>query len=194
MRIVDVPFDLQKWSSCETSIVQPYTHGLIRQTLATQGVCSENDVIYRGGFGRLDDFDRLVATGTDYDSAIVADGDWRGHHAVYASPLERVAQEPWCRGFDPLYWALKGHRHGTAYNPVNAIVAYRMDAMVHIGSDIYAFKNRVPTTDAIATILLLRLQHKTSVYVERNIVSPLIAWRGRRVLARKMRRFIEESS
>ena len=136
MRITTVSFDLTKWRSYEQGIIQPYTHGILSEVVAPK---NPERFLYRGGFGRHEDFERLLATGCDRE-----DG-W-----VYASPINRVAKVPWRRGHDPLYWALRGHRNGK-WNPVRAIVAYRPDRLTN-----YADQYKVGE-DAVEAILLLHL-------------------------------------
>ena len=84
--------------------------------------------------------------------------------ALYAVPLDKIGIEPWCRGLDPLYWALRAHPSDRGWNPINVLVAYRRDHMIEItGSDAVAFRSIEPSIDAVAAIITFNLLHKDCV-------------------------------
>lgn len=181
-----VDFDLRKWASYERGTIQPYVHSIISEILAGVGL-SPDEALYRGGFGRKEDLERLLKTGSDYESFRI-DVEGKKAAALYAVPIGRVGSEPWCRGLDPLYWALKGHsakagendwkraflkycplvpdffsKNGR-WNPLNALIAYRRSELICLpGSDVAAFRNAEPSPDALAAVIMLNLQYKKEV-------------------------------
>lgn len=178
-----VDFDLRKWASYDQGIIQPYIHEIIKDTLKEVNL-EPDKALYRGGFGQKEDLERLLRTGSDYETFSVNLPDSQKAAGIYAVPLEYVGSEPWCRGLDPLFWALKGHLIQTnkstfqkywsaisglfnkegRWNPLNTLVAYRKSEMVTIPiSDIIAFKNLQPTPDAVAAVINLNLRYKKEV-------------------------------
>ena len=79
---------------------------------------------------------------------------------IYAGSGYFLGKEPWCRGLDPLYWALKGHPDENGWNPISALIAYRRDAMRVVSPDIAAFLNGEPSTEAVAAVITFDLKHK----------------------------------
>ena len=77
--------------------------------------------------------------------------------ATYASSFQRVGREPWCRGFDPLYWALIGHpAHNSRWNPINCLVIYSASEIdKYHQPDIISFKSENPSPECIEAILFL---------------------------------------
>ncbi len=167
MKIVTKHFDILKWKTTTQSIIQPHIQELLRQTVEEPEHC-----FYRGGFGRIEDYERLIRTGSDYENAtITINGQVRA--AVYASPFQRVGREPWCRGFDPLYWALSGHSYGSTWNLVNCIVAYHSSKMdSYQRSDIISFKSEKPSHLSIEAILILEFDKSVEKWGKIKVNSP----------------------
>lgn len=156
MKIITKTFEIAKWKTCSQSIIQPYIQELLSQTVEHPENC-----YYRGGFGTIQDFVRLLTTGSDYENAtITVNGQVRA--AVYASPFERVGREPWCRGLDPLYWALLGHpAHNSRWNPLNCLVAYSASEMdTRPQSDVISFTSEKPSPESIEAILMLEFDKR----------------------------------
>lgn len=156
-----IDFDISKWAPRDQSIIQPYTHSLIQSVLLDDSLDIE-DFIYRGGFGRVEDFELLKCTGTDYTNAKLTI-DEENYSAFYGSSIDQVAKAPWCRGLDPLYWALRGHGHSNkgGWNTVNAIIVYDPKFIEIVpGSDTCYFKDKTPTPKAISAIIELDLKNK----------------------------------
>lgn len=160
-----VNLDISKWMSYKRENIQPHIQEIVSNILAKQGVKPE-DAIYRGGFGMKEDYERLLATGSDYEDChcvLQIDGKEQKVAATYASPFGRLGYKPWVRGFDPLYWALRGHgcKEQEGFNPVNVIVMFRKENTIPLGcesfefSDLFAFKSITPSVDNIAAIAVL---------------------------------------
>lgn len=149
MKIEIKKFEIKKWKSYDQEIIQPYIQDLLGQVIKDPKNC-----FYRGGFGRIQDYKRLIKTGSDYENAIVKTKSGI-RAAVYASQINKVGKEPWCRGFDPLYWALIGHKK-KKWNPINCIVAYSLDKVdILQNSNILLFRSAKPSTNSIEAIILL---------------------------------------
>ncbi|MDO8623433.1 MAG: hypothetical protein Q7R52_04245 [archaeon] len=148
MKIETKKFDILKWNTCLPTIQQHI------QKLLSQTVDNPENFFYRGGFGQREDFDRLLKTGSDYESATVTIHN-TARAAVYASSFERVGNEPWCRGLDPLYWALIGHPKNTRWNLINCIVAYSLSQMDIYAPDVLLFKSEKPSPESIEAVLIL---------------------------------------
>lgn len=151
-----VEFDLRKWLTYNQNVVQPYVHALLQKIISP---LSLDQILWRGGFGRIEDVQRVLHTGSDYENQLLIN-DIPG---VYAVPTGRVGREPWCRGLDPLYWALRGRGHGAddGWNIVNVLVGYHRDEMKEYPmSDLVTFKKGEPTTEAVATVITLDLKGK----------------------------------
>ncbi len=149
MKVITKKLDITKWRSFSRKIIQPHIHQILSECLNDPENCW-----YRGGFGRKIDYNRMLRTGSDYLSAhATVEGVKRA--AVYASPLERVGSEPWCRGFDPLYWALSGHSSGENWNPINCLVAYSLSKIDILTSEVILFESEQPLQDSIEAVILL---------------------------------------
>lgn len=159
MRRERLSFDIDLWSSCSSGIYE-HIHELIASVIS-----EPNSFFYRGGFGRREDYKRLLRTGSDYEDATVVLDYGIRRSAVYATSFERVGKEPWCRGLDPLFWALLGHRgKDENWNPVNALVVYSPEYVQPITGEIVAFSQEKPTSDSIERILLLDFDKRKKAF------------------------------
>ena len=159
-----VQFDIEKWRSYEPKIITPYFQDLLRQELSQHHI-SADKVVFRGGFGRQQDLARCVEKGTDYEASkamkLRVEGATR--EGLYASEFDRLGKEPWVRGLDPLYWALKGHANGNEFNPVNALAVFWKDKLIRIPySDIYAFKSVNPSIENVAALIHLKFEKNSN--------------------------------
>lgn len=83
---------------------------------------------------------------------------------IYCVPFGRIGTESFCRGLDPIYWALRGHRKNKAYNIINALILYNIKYLKQVGADVYKFKNG-PDINAIAAVMELKFdRHKKPKY------------------------------
>jgi len=155
---IKLDFDLEKLRSYDRNIIQPYAQNTIRKSLKKHRI-NPKDCVFRGGFGRTEDIQRLKDTGSDYEKFLARIQKTEGA-AIYASLFEYLGTEPWIRGLDPLYWALKGH-NGVEFNPVNVLAAFwKNNLIIPDCSDIYIFKSITPSKDNLAALIYPNLINK----------------------------------
>jgi len=151
MIIVHKQFDIDKWNSCKQEIIRSHISEILKSVLS-----NPENFYYRGGFGREKDYLRLLKTGSDYGRATIKTPEGN-RAAACASPYEKVGEEPWCRGLDPLYWALRGHgfENINGWNTINCLVAYPLGRVHLIEGDIIAFDSERPNPKSIEAIIHL---------------------------------------
>lgn len=153
-----IDFDLEKWRSYDRKIIQPYAKDIIRKSFKKHKI-NPKECVFRGGFGRAEDLQRLKETGSDYKELIGTTKDQKLEGAItYASLFKNIGCEPWVRGLDPLYWALRGH-NGKEFNPVNVLAAFWKDRLIGF-DDVWFFKTKIPSKDNLAALIYLNLINK----------------------------------
>ncbi|MBI4153726.1 hypothetical protein HY501_00155 [Candidatus Woesearchaeota archaeon] len=160
---IRIPFDLQKYASCSDGFKE-YIQTAVKYSLQQHGI-SHREVVFRGGFGRKEDLERLIVTGSDYEDAtirLIHQGKEVRAAATFATSFERLGREPWARGLDPIYWAIKGHAfhkprkvNGRKYNPVSVLAAFWTEKVEVRTCEVAAFKSINPSPDNIAALLYL---------------------------------------